>query len=214
MPDKPTTRQRLIDGALTTVRHNGIAATSARTIATTAGVNQALIFYHFGTVHALLGAACTYATGARISHFRDRFAAVRSLGELLELGRTLHVEESAEGNVAVLAQLLAGAQRDEQLAPVVADALRMWTAEIETVLTRLLSDHPLASALDLPGLAVAVSAGFIGIELFAGIDAPAAGAALDSLERLAVLIEVADELGPVATRVLRRRLAKHVSEGS
>ena len=209
MPERPTTRQRLIDGALATVRDHGIAATSARTIATTAGVNQALIFYHFGTVHALLAEACTHATDARIGQFRDRLAGAQTLTDLLAVGRALHTEERAHGNVAVLAQLLAGAQTDEQLAPVVADALRMWTAEIEAVLRRLLADHPLAAALDLPGLAVAVSAGFIGIELFEGVDAPAATSALDSLERLAVLIEVADELGPVATRVLRRRLARH-----
>jgi AcrR family transcriptional regulator len=214
MSEKSSTRQRLIDGALTTVRENGIAATSARTIATTAGVNQALIFYHFGTVHALLAEACTHATEARISQFRDRLAAVRTLTDLLDVGRALHTEERAGGNVAVLAQLLAAAQRDEQLGPVLAEALRMWTAEIETVLNRLFADHALAPALDLAGLAGAVSAGFIGIELFEGVDAPAAEAALDSLERLAVLIEVADELGPVASRVLRRRLAKHAPRGS
>lgn len=207
------TRQRLIDGALGTVREHGIAATSARTIAATAGVNQALIFYHFGTVHALLGAACTHATGVRIAGFRERLAAVDTLAGLLAVGRELHAEERAGGNVAVLAQLLAGAQRDDKLAPVVADALRMWTAEIETVLRRLLGAHPLAAALDLPGLAVAVSAGFIGVELFEGIDPAAAGSALDALERLAVLIEVADELGPVATRVLRRRLSRLATRG-
>jgi AcrR family transcriptional regulator len=202
-----TTRQRLIDGALETVRQHGIAATSARTIAATAEVNQALIFYHFGSVHALLAEACRHATGIRIEQFRTRLAAVDTVNGLLSLGRVLHSEERALGNLAVLAQLLAGAQRDEQLAPAVAGALRMWTAEIEAVLSRLLTDHPLAAAFDIPGLAVAVSAGFVGIELFDGVDGPAAATALDALERLAVLIDVADELGPVATRVLRRRLA-------
>ncbi|EWM11480.1 LOW QUALITY PROTEIN: TetR-family transcriptional regulator, partial [Kutzneria sp. 744] len=56
------TRQRLIDGAIETIRQHGIAGTSARTIAATAGVNQALVFYHFGSVNDLLKAACLAAT--------------------------------------------------------------------------------------------------------------------------------------------------------
>jgi AcrR family transcriptional regulator len=38
------TRQRLIDGAIETIRKHGITGTSARTIASAAGVNQALVF--------------------------------------------------------------------------------------------------------------------------------------------------------------------------
>lgn len=202
------TRQQLVEGTLETIRRHGIAATSARTIAATAGVNQALIFYHFGSMHALLAEACQQATEVRIRRYRNRLAAVTSFDELLDLGRFLHAEEQKLGNVAILAQLLAGAQRDEQLAPPVAAALRLWIAEIEKVLSRLLADTPFADVIDVPGLATATSAAFIGIELFDGIDAAAAVNALDSLQRLAILIEVADELGPVATRILRRRLAK------
>ena len=201
------TRQRLIDGALETIRRDGIAGTSARTIAATAGVNQALIFYHFGSVGTLLAEACRRATEERIDHYRDQLAGVASFDELLDLGRRLHAEERELGNVAVLAQMLAGAQRDESLAPAVAGALRLWIAEIERVLTRLLADSPFAGVIDLPGLATAISAAFVGIELYDGVDAAASGNALEALRRLAVLIEIADELGPVATRLLRRRLA-------
>ncbi|HEV7628954.1 MAG TPA: TetR family transcriptional regulator, partial [Streptomyces sp.] len=42
------TRTKLLAGALRTVTEQGIAKTSARTIAAAAGVNQALVFYHFG----------------------------------------------------------------------------------------------------------------------------------------------------------------------
>jgi len=44
------TRTRLMHAALLTVRENGLAAASARTIAARAQANQALIFYHFHTV--------------------------------------------------------------------------------------------------------------------------------------------------------------------
>ena len=58
------------------------------------------------------------------------------------------------------------------------------------------------------GIARAVAAAFIGLELFEGVDPEGGRAALDALERLAVLAEVVDELGPVARRALRARLRR------
>ena len=109
--------------------------------------------------------------------------------------------------MAVLAQLLAGAQTDERLAEPTAAALRLWTAEIETVLHRLLRGSPVAPVADPAGLARAISAAFVGLELFEGVDPTGARDAFDSLERLAVLVEVVEELGPLARRALRGRLA-------
>ncbi|OLB82747.1 MAG: TetR family transcriptional regulator [Actinobacteria bacterium 13_2_20CM_2_71_6] len=202
------TKERLVDGALRAVRTHGIAGVSARTVAAAAGVNQALVFYHFGTVDDLLAEACRSATEERVAYYRDRFAGVGSLRELLDLGRALHAEERKQGNVTVLAQLLAGAQADERLAAPVAAALRQWTAEIESVLRRVLKDSPLGELADPAGLAYAVSAAFIGLELYEGVDAKGAAAALDALEKLAVLVDVVEELGPVARRALRGRTRK------
>jgi AcrR family transcriptional regulator len=202
------TRQRLIDGAIETIRRHGIAGTSARTIAGAAGVNQALVFYHFGSVHELLKAACVTATEARVAPFLARLDEMTSLRELLALGRELHAEERSLGNVMVLAQLLAGAQADPKLAEATSAALHLWITPIEHTVNRLLARSPLADVVDIPGLARAVCAGFIGLELFAGVDPAGAQAALDSLDRLAVLIEVVDDLGPVARRALRGKLRK------
>jgi AcrR family transcriptional regulator len=200
-----STKQRLIDGAIEAIRVHGIAGVSARTVAATAGVNQALVFYHFGTVDELLAAACAAATAERVATYRERFAAVGSLRELLDVGRALHQEESRLGNVAVLAQLLAGAQTDPRLAAPVRAAVRQWSDEIEPVLHRLLDDSPLAEIADPAGLAPAVAAGFIGLELYEGVDPEGADAALAALQRLAVLVDVVEELGPVARAALRRR---------
>jgi AcrR family transcriptional regulator len=202
------TKQRLIDGAMQAIRAHGIAGVSARTVAAAAGVNQALVFYHFGTVDDLLAAACQAATAERVGRYRDRFAAVGSLRELLDLGRELHAEEAKQGNVTVLAQLLAGAQTDERLAAPVRSALHLWSDEIQTVLHRLLDNSPLADVADPAGLAHAVAAAFIGLELYEGVDPAGAGAALDALQRLAVLLDVVEDLGPVARRALRSRTRK------
>ncbi|GLY47696.1 TetR/AcrR family transcriptional regulator [Lentzea sp. NBRC 102530] len=202
------TRQRLIDGAIETLRTHGLTGTTARSIAATAGVNQALVFYHFGTVHDLLQAACLAATRARVEPFVDRLEQITDLRQLLALGRSLHTEERAEGNVMVLAQLLAGAQTSPELAEATAASLHLWIAPIEGALTRLLTGSPLSDLIDTAGLARAVSAGFIGLELYEGVDPDGAKAALDALDRLAVLIEVVDDLGPVAHRALRAKLRR------
>lgn len=202
------TRQRLIDGAIDTIRTHGIAGTSARTIAATAGVSQALVFYHFGSVNDLLRAACLDATQTRVAQFADRLDAVADLRELLTVGRDLHTEERAQGNVMVLAQMLAGAQADPHLAEATAAALDLWIAPIERTLARLLATSPVADLIDTPGLARAVSAAFIGLELYEGVAPEDARTALDALDRLAVLIEVMDDLGPVARRALRAKLRR------
>ncbi|GII23836.1 TetR/AcrR family transcriptional regulator [Planosporangium mesophilum] len=200
------TKQRLLNGALAAIREHGIAGVSARTIAAAAGVNQALVFYHFGSVDDLLAAACTTSTAARVTHYSERFATVRSLRELLDVGRALHAEERSLGNVSVLAQLLAGAQNDERLAAPTAASLQLWIDEIESVLRRVLAGSPFTEIADIPGLARAVSAAFVGLELYEGVDQAGALQAMAVLEQLAVLVEIVDDLGPLARRALQAKI--------
>ena len=202
------TRRRLIDGAIETVRRNGIAGTSARTVAAAAGVNQALVFYHFGSVADLLSEACHAATESDVARYRSRFEAAGSLRELLALGRELHADQRDRGNVTLLAQLLAGAQGDERLATATKAAIALWVREIEDVLRRVVAGSPIASVVDVGGLAHAISAAFVGMELFEAVDPAGSQAALDALDRLGVLLEVADDLGPVAAAAVRRRITR------
>ncbi|MFF9895109.1 TetR/AcrR family transcriptional regulator [Streptomyces longispororuber] len=202
------TREKLLEGALRTLTEQGIAKTSARSVAAAAGVNQALVFYHFGSVDELLSEACRYGTEQRVARYRERLAAVSTLGELLEFGRLMHEEERAAGAVAVLGQLLAGAQTQPRLAAATAAGLSLWVAEVEQVLARVLGASPLGGFVDAVGLARAVAASFVGIELYEGVDAEGARRALDALEELGVLVAALDDLDPVAQRALRHRLRR------
>jgi AcrR family transcriptional regulator len=202
------TRTKLLEGALRTLTEQGIAKTSARTIAATAGVNQALVFYHFGSVDELLSAAVRYGAEQRVAHYRERLAEVGSLAELLAFGREMHEVERAEGHVAVLGQLLAGAQTDARLAPATSAGLDLWITEIERVLVRVLAPTPLGEFADPAGLARAVAASFVGIELYEGVDPEGSRAALDALEQLAALLAALDTLGPVAQRAIRHHLRR------
>ncbi|WP_367320732.1 TetR/AcrR family transcriptional regulator [Streptomyces sp. HUAS ZL42] len=202
------TKTKLLEGALRTLTEQGIAKTSARTIATAAGVNQALVFYHFGSVDELLAAACRYGAERTVSRYRARFDEVTSLSELLVVGRQIHEQERAGGHVALLGQLLAGAQTHATLGPATAAGLELWIAEIEKVLSRVLATTPFGEFTDPSGLARAVAASFVGIELYEGVDAAGAGAALDALEQLGALVAALEELGPVAQRAVRHRLRR------
>ena len=202
------TRDRLIAGAIETLRRHGIAGTSARTIAAATDTNQALIFYHFGGMEELLVEACRQATQRRVEAYRDRFATVGSLRELLTVGQEIHTAEKAEGNVAVLAQLLAAGQTDPALGKATADALNLWVAEIETVLTRLLADSPLAPVIEPASLSRAVSAAFIGLELYEGVDAVGGSTALQALDQLGRLVELIEDLGPLTRRAVRSRVRR------
>lgn len=202
------TRQRLIAGVLDTVRDVGVAGASARVVAARAEVNQALVFYHFGSVDNLLAEACRFETTRRVAAYRDAFAAVRSLRELLWVGRELHAEERAKGNVTVLAQMLAASHGNPELRAATGDALQLWVTEIESVLRRVLAGGPLHGLLDPAALAHSVSAAFVGLELFEPVHPEGSERALDELDRLGIIAETIDKLGPVARRAIRSRLTR------
>lgn len=202
------TKRRLLDGTLAVLREQGVTGVSARAIATAAGVNQALVFYHFGSVDELLGAACIALTNERLAAYVRRLDEATTLRQLLDLSRQVHVAESEQGNVTVLAQVLAGARTDSRLAQSAAQAFQPWTDEVERTLRRLLTDSPFAEVIDVAGLTRAAAAAFIGLELYRAVDPAGAEAALVAFDQMAVLVELADDLGPVAKRALRARLRR------
>ncbi|MEV5977110.1 TetR/AcrR family transcriptional regulator [Streptomyces sp. NPDC052114] len=202
------TRTKLLEGALRTLTEQGIAKTSARSIAASAGVNQALVFYHFGSVDELLAAACRHGTEQRVARYRERLSSIGSLSELLAFGREMHEEEREAGHVAVLGQLLAGAQTQPRLAGATAAGLALWIEEIEKVLTRVLSASPLGEFADPVGLARAVAASFVGMELYEGVDSAGTERALESLDQLAQLVTAIEDLGPIAQRAVRHHLRR------
>ncbi|MFJ1765877.1 TetR family transcriptional regulator [Amycolatopsis sp. NPDC088138] len=207
-PSSQHTKQRLVDGVLEVIRQQGITAVSARSVAAASGVNQALVFYHFGSVEELVAQACVTTTEARVALYRDRFTEVSTVGELLALGREIHAGERAEGNMALLAQTLAGAQGGGRLAEATREALDKWISEVRATLERVLAGSPLVEFADPDGLARAVSAGFLGLTLFEAVDPGGAERALTALDQLAALVDVVESLGPVATRAFRAKLRK------
>ena len=186
-----TTREKLLEATADLLTEEGLAGISARSIAGRAGVNQALVFYHFGTVSELLEAAVRRSVDLAVASYTDRFGDVGSVAELLALGRDLHRAERSRGNVAQMAHVMAGAQGDEGLARAGRYAMQRWTGEIEAVLARLLPGSPLEGMVTSAGLAGVLAATAIGLQLYGGVDRAGDESAREALAALGSLVELA-----------------------
>lgn len=184
------TRARILDAALQALRDEGIAGISARTIARHGGFNQALIFYHFGSVEGLLVAVARSESERRSALYAPALAEVSSLPELVAVARRLHDEEFQAGTVAALTQMLAGAVGSEELSRGIAESLRPWTALVGETIDRLLDDTPFGDLLPRDDLTSGVAALFLGIELLTGLDPDQASDSLfTTMETVATLID-------------------------
>lgn len=185
------TRQRIMAAALETVREAGITGTSARAIAATGGFNQALIFYHFGSVTNLLVEAARTSSATRVAAYHEVTENVTSLTALVDLARRLHDESEADGSVAVLTQLMAGAASDPEMGKAILQGFEGWIDLVEDALKQALHGQTLANAIPPREAAYSISALFLGIELMARLDPEKseASAVFDSLHDLAEIIE-------------------------
>ena len=160
-------------------------------IARHGGFNQALIFYHYGSVDALLVAVARSESERRSALYAEALQDVDSLAGLVAVAKRLHDEEFQAGTVAALTQMLAGAVGGEELAQGVRDAFEPWTALVGETIDRLLVGTPYAGLLPAADLTTAVAALFLGIELLVGVDPDAAAAEslFGTMESVARLVD-------------------------
>ena len=152
------------------MREEGIVATSARAIAKRGDFNQALIFYHFGSVTDLLVAAAVEESRERAERYAPRLAEVHTLPELVAVARDLHEQEMAEGGLAVLTQLLAGSASSPELRKGILDAFGAWMGHVDAAVARTLEGTAYASLVSTADMSHAISALFFGIELLHNLD--------------------------------------------
>jgi hypothetical protein len=97
-----------------------------------------------------------------------------------------------------MAQVMAGAQSSEALSRAGRYAMQQWSDEIEGVLARLLVGSPLEGVVSPAGLARAVAASTIGLDLYAVVDEAGADSALGSLRALASSVPATGGSGPTS----------------
>ena len=186
------TRQRIVGAAIETIKEEGIVGTSARAIARRGDFNQALIFYHFGSIDEVLFAAIQETSGRRIDRYRQRLEGVTSFPDLVTIAADLHREDMDEGSLTVLTQLMAGAAGSPELGPRLREAFQPWIQVVVDALRGVLGGSAFERLVPLHDLGYAVSALFLGIELLAHLDPSKANdeALFDSMGVLAEIVQV------------------------
>ena len=154
-----------MEAALATLREEGIAGASARAIARRGGFNQALIFYHFGSLNDLFLAAVDHLSSQRVSEYRERVEGVTSVAELIRVAADLHREDVDRGHITVLAQLLAGATTAPELRAPLRERFSPWVEVAESALRRVIAGTQFEAVLPVQDLAFVITALFMGVEL-------------------------------------------------
>jgi len=197
-----STRERIIAAAVQALREEGFAGTSARSIARHGSFNQALIFYHFGSVLDLLVAVLETMSAARLEEYRAAIANVPDLRTAMSTARRQYEVDVREGHITVLVELLAGASSAPQLGPEIVRCMEPWIAFAEDSIQRFLGDTPLARMIPSREAAQALVAIYLGMELLDHLDpqADTAGPLFLVAERMLGAVEPFLGLGPRGSR--------------
>jgi AcrR family transcriptional regulator len=155
------TKLKIAEAALETLKERGYARTSAREIAARGDFNQALIFYHYGSVEKLLLAVLDLVSDRRMEAYREPFLEAQTPAELLALVRRIHAEDLENGYVTVLSEMVGGGVSNAALGAQVIARLQPWMDMVEAKLREL----PLLASLIPPR-----DAAFALIALYLGVD--------------------------------------------
>src|SRR5581483_1555461 len=168
------TRDQILDAAVETLRQDGFAGATSRAIASRGGFNQALVFYHFGSLDGLLLTALERTSEALLARYREALGDVVAIEGLVERLAELYEEDRRSGHMTVVSQMIAGSLARAELA--------------EQTIERLLP--PFVPAADAAHAAVTF---YLGVNLLASLD--------PGDERLSALFTHAREFAPMLTAI-------------
>jgi AcrR family transcriptional regulator len=184
------TKLEIVKAALETLDTVGFHGASARQIARTGGFNQALIFYHFGSVRNLLLAALDLVSTRRMEAYRPAFVRAATIPELASLAREIYTADLEQGYVTVLGELVAGGVADRELGREVVQRIEPWIAMVEQKLHALLAGSVFEALIPPRDVAFAIVALYLGIDMLSHLEEnhAAAESLLDLGVRYAPLI--------------------------
>ena len=164
------TRRQILEAALETLKQEGFAAATSRAVATRGGFNQALVFYYFGSMDALLLAALDWTSEERLDAYRAALADARTVDELLAAASRLYREDRDSGHISVVSQMIAGSIVRRELAPEMIVRMQPWIDLTEQVLERVLTGAGLPRSIPTRDLAYAVATFYLGVNLLTHLD--------------------------------------------
>jgi AcrR family transcriptional regulator len=189
------TKERLVRAALATLTRDGFSGATARAIARHGKVNQALIFYHFGSVDRLLLAALEASSGDRLKRYRATLEGIDGLPQLIEVMARLYKEDVVSGHITAVQEMVAGGSSVPSLRKDVLARMEPWIAFAREVLGRVLSGTVVEKLVPIDDLAFAAVAFYFGIETITNL----AG----DRSRADSLFAAGRRLAPIAESVLQ-----------
>jgi AcrR family transcriptional regulator len=164
------TKLTIAQAALETLLTSGFAGASAREIAAAGSFNQALIFYHFGSIEKLLLAALELVSARRMSAYRARFEQAQTFPELASLARAIYAEDLENGYVTVLGEMVAAGVTNAELGRAVAACLDPWLDMVEDKLRGLVAGSLFESMIPSRDVAFAIIALYLGIDMLGHLE--------------------------------------------
>lgn len=187
MPDQgAATRERLLRATIELIAQAGWCAVSTRAVAERAGVNQALVHYHYGSVGALRRAAAQAALAATFGPAMARLTETDDPADGLQaaLAALGKIDPQAPQSLVVL-EATVQAVRDGELGSQVRQLLAAFRAELAARLAAAAGRGRLSARVQPDPLAAALTALLDGLVLHRlidpGVDAGAALAAVLAL---------------------------------
>ena len=164
------TKLKIAEAALRTLKEKGFAGTSAREVARAGGFNQALIFYHFGSIQKALLASLDLVSARRMGAYQSAFEQAQTLSALASLARKIYSEDLENGYVTVLGELVAGGVSDPTLGGEVVARLQPWIDLVEGKVRELLAGSLFVSMVSPQDVAFAIVALYLGVDLLSHLE--------------------------------------------
>jgi len=190
-PGLSGTKLQIVEAALRTLKTKGFAGASARAIAAEGDFNQALIFYHFGSVRNLLLAVLDLISERRMREYGPAFEHARSASELASLARTIYRDDLERGYITVLGEMVSGGVTDADLGAAVAARIEPWMEMVERKLEQMLVGTPFPLLASPRDIAFGLVALYFGVDMLSHLqrDQSRAESLLELAESLAALVE-------------------------
>ena len=184
------TKRQIVEAALETLKRDGFAGATSRAIARRGGFNQALIFYHFGSLHGLLLAALDQTSEERLERYGQAVTKATSVDELVAAVARLYAEDRERGHMTVVAQMVAGSAAHTELKPALVARMEPWLELCEEAIEKGFRWLGLPELVPRRELAYAFVTFYLGVNLMTQLDEDRArtDALFQRLEALAPLL--------------------------
>jgi len=197
------TKAALMDAVVRLTAASGTKALTVRAIAAEAGVNQALVYYHFNGVEGLLHEAYERATLAMLADYTADLEGVRTFEELYRVGAVLAQRAEEDGSASLLSHVIAAAHTDDTMAQMLSGSMAHWRGAITRSIHRILAARGLEGVVDVEALAGSLAASTVGMLTIGSVPGRPLGDPVAAVSGLPPLLDRTLRLVPAA---LARRI--------